>query len=110
LLKPIRKRRIKIIRRKTNSLPAKHAIGNIRANVMSKQKRSLKINYLRPKSACKNKLINIRPMGTSPWSFLILKNQLDRRNLARKEEKEKITRLINYLYSLSSAKNACQAN
>jgi hypothetical protein len=35
-LEPIRKRKRKIIRKKTNSLPARHAIGNIKTNVISR--------------------------------------------------------------------------
>jgi hypothetical protein len=59
-LELIRKRRIKIIRKRTNSLPAKHAIGNTRVNVMSRQERFLRVSLLRPKSACRNKLMSIR--------------------------------------------------
>jgi hypothetical protein len=73
-LKPIRKKRIRIIKKRTNFLPAKYAIGNIRINIMSRQKRYLKISLLRPKSAYRNKLMSIRPMGTSLWSFSILRN------------------------------------
>jgi hypothetical protein len=65
-LEPIRKRIIRIIRKRINFLPAKHTIGNIRANAMLKQEKSLRISLLRPRSAYRNKLINIRPMGTSP--------------------------------------------
>jgi hypothetical protein len=65
-LEPIRKRRIKIIKKGTNFLPVRHAIGNTRINTMSRQKRFLRVNYLRPKSACRNKLMSIKPMGTSP--------------------------------------------
>jgi hypothetical protein len=64
-LKPIRKRKIRIIRKRINSLFAKYAIGNIKTNTISKQERSLRINYLRPRSACRNKLMSIRPMGIS---------------------------------------------
>jgi hypothetical protein len=72
-LEPIRKRRIKTIK-KINSLFVRHAIGNIRVNAMSRQERYLKINYLRLKSACRNKLMSIRLMGISLWLFLILRN------------------------------------
>jgi hypothetical protein len=65
-LELIKKKRIKITRKRINSLPARHAIGNIRANAMSKQERYLRIDYLRPRNACRNKLISIRPMRTSP--------------------------------------------
>jgi hypothetical protein len=41
-------------------------IGNIKINVMSRQERFLKINYLKLKSACRNKLINIRLIRISP--------------------------------------------
>jgi hypothetical protein len=64
-LEPIRKKIIKIIRKRTNSLPAKHAIGNIRANAISRQKRSLKVGLLRSKNAYKNKLMSTRPIGIS---------------------------------------------
>jgi hypothetical protein len=73
-LEPIRKKRIKIIKKGINYLPTKHAIGNIKANATSRQKRFLKIGFLRLKSACRNKLISIRLMGTNPWSSLILRN------------------------------------
>jgi hypothetical protein len=73
-LEPIKRRRIRIIKKRTNFLSAKHAIGNTRANVMLKQKRYLRVNYLRLKSAYRNKLMSTRPMGTSPWSSLILRN------------------------------------
>jgi len=65
-LEPIRKRRIKIIRKKINSLSARHAIGNTRANVISRQERFFRISYLRPKSACRNKLMSIRLIRISP--------------------------------------------
>jgi hypothetical protein len=42
------KKKDKNNKKRINSLPAKHAIGNIKANTISKQKRSLRINYLRP--------------------------------------------------------------
>jgi hypothetical protein len=64
-LKLIRKKRIRTIRKRINFLSAKHVIGNTRANTISKQERYLKVNYLRPKSACRNKLMSIRPMGIS---------------------------------------------
>jgi hypothetical protein len=86
-LELIRKRRIRIIRKRTNSLPARHAIGNTKANAISKQKRYLRINLLRPRNACRNKLMSIRPIGISPWSSPILRNQLNHRNLARKRKK-----------------------
>jgi hypothetical protein len=35
-LESIRRRRIRIIRKGTNSLPVRYAIGNIKVNVMSK--------------------------------------------------------------------------
>jgi hypothetical protein len=73
-LEPIRKRRIKTIKKRINSLFVRHAIGNIRANAMSRQERYLKISYLRLKSACRNKLMSIRPMGISLWLSLILRN------------------------------------
>jgi hypothetical protein len=73
-LKPIRKKRIRIIRKGTNCLFVRYAIGNIKINIMSRQERSFKVDYLRPKSACRNKLISIRLMGISPWSSLILRN------------------------------------
>jgi hypothetical protein len=57
-LEPIRRRRIRIIKKRINSLPTKHAIGNTRANAMLRQKKSLRIDYLRLKSVCRNKLIN----------------------------------------------------
>jgi hypothetical protein len=93
-LEPIRKRKIRITRKRTNSLLIRHAIGNTRANAMSKQERYLRVSLLRPRSACRNKLMSIRSIGTSPWSSLILRNQLDRRNLARKRRRRKSS-LIN---------------
>jgi hypothetical protein len=64
-LERIRKRRIRIIRKGTNSLSARHAIGNTKANAILRQERSLRISYLRLKNACKNKLMSTRPIGTS---------------------------------------------
>jgi hypothetical protein len=69
-----RRKRIRIIKKRTNYLPAKYAIGNIRANIMSRQERFLRIGYLRLKSACKNKLMSTRLMGISLWSSLIMRN------------------------------------
>ena len=86
-LKLIRRRRIKIIRKRINSLFIKYAIGNIKVNAISRQERSLKVGYLRLKSACRNKLINIRPMRIRPWSSLILRNQPDRRNLTKRRKR-----------------------
>jgi hypothetical protein len=65
-LELIRKKRIRIIRKKTNSLSARHAIGNTKVNAMSKQEKSLKISHLKLRNACRNKLISIRPIRTSP--------------------------------------------
>jgi hypothetical protein len=65
-LEPIRKKKIRTIRKGINYLPARLAIGNIKANAMSRQERSLKIGYLRLRSACRNKLISIRLIGINP--------------------------------------------
>jgi hypothetical protein len=65
-LESIRRKRIKKRKKETNSLSARHAIGNIKINVMSRQKRSLRVNLLRLKSAYRNKLMSTRPMRTSP--------------------------------------------
>jgi hypothetical protein len=73
-LEPIRRKRIKIIKKGINSLSARHVIGNIKVNTISRQERYLRVNYLRLRSACKNKLINTRLMGISPWLSLILRN------------------------------------
>jgi hypothetical protein len=64
-LELIRKKRIRIIRKRINYLLARHAIGNIRANAMLKQEGSLRVSYLRPRSAYRNKLMSIRSIGTS---------------------------------------------
>jgi hypothetical protein len=95
-------KKIRIIRKGINSLSIRHAIGNIKANAMSRQERYFRIDYLRPRSACRNKLISIRLMGISPWSSLLTRSQESGK---KKKKKGKVARLIGYFYLLSSAKN-----
>jgi hypothetical protein len=65
-LEPIKKRKIRIIRKRINSLSARHAIGNTKANVMSRQERYLKISLLRLKSVYRNKLMSTKLIEISP--------------------------------------------
>jgi hypothetical protein len=64
-LESIKRRRIRIIRKGTNFLLARHAIENTRINAISRQKRYLRVSLLRPRSVCRNKLMSTRPMGIS---------------------------------------------